>query len=223
MSISCLRCFFPVKNKGVSYPLINQVAQHFVLDGNVDINNVALTHSNADLMLMGPISSRSLKRRSRSSLYLSCEPSENQLNSKLKDVVDEFNVLENINIRDSEDNVGDEGDETGDFQWPDNEIENQQDYNRVEVQDDSSLKEFMLDSIAWYKSTLSPNMPKNCRFLPTCSSYGVDSIKRYGSVKGGILTVWRILRCNPFGGCGYDAPQWPPPGFRAGSNTKNLF
>ena len=88
---------------------------------------------------------------------------------------------------------------------------------------EKGLQKFMLDSIRWYKSTLSPMMPPNCRFLPTCSSYGLDSIKKFGPIKGGILTAWRILRCTPFGGSGYDAPQWPPPGYRAGSNTKPWF
>jgi putative membrane protein insertion efficiency factor len=81
------------------------------------------------------------------------------------------------------------------------------------------LKEAMLGAINWYRSTLSPLMPKNCRFLPTCSQYGLDSISKYGSVKGGVLTAWRVLRCNPLGGSGYDAPVWPPPSYFAGSNT----
>ena len=40
----------------------------------------------------------------------------------------------------------------------------------------TDIKEFMMSSIRWYKSTLSPLMPPNCRFLPTCSSYGLESI-----------------------------------------------
>ena len=92
-----------------------------------------------------------------------------------------------------------------------------------EPDEEEGLQKFMLDSIRWYKTQLSPLMQPNCRFLPTCSSYGLESIKKFGPVKGGILTIWRILRCTPFGGCGYDAPQWPPPGYRAGSNTKPWF
>mmetsp|Transcript_348 Transcript_348/g.339 ORF Transcript_348/g.339 Transcript_348/m.339 type:complete len:165 (+) Transcript_348:108-602(+) len=82
------------------------------------------------------------------------------------------------------------------------------------------LKSYMLDSIKWYKSTLSPMMPPNCRFLPTCSSYGIQAIEEYGPWKGGILTIWRIMRCTPFGGFGYDPPTWPPPNYFAGSNGK---
>lgn len=88
---------------------------------------------------------------------------------------------------------------------------------------ENSIKETMIEWIKWYKRTLSPMMPPNCRFLPTCSSYGIDSISKFGLLKGGILTAWRIMRCNPFGGSGYDPPQWPPPSFRAGSNTRPFF
>ncbi len=44
----------------------------------------------------------------------------------------------------------------------------------------------------------------NCRFYPTCSSYGIDAFKEHGAIKGFILTVWRILRCNPFSKGGVD-------------------
>eukprot|EP01036_Dinobryon_divergens_P023700 gene23700-32079_t len=63
-------------------------------------------------------------------------------------------------------------------------------------------------------------MPPNCRFLPTCSSYGLEAIETYGPWKGGLLTAWRILRCNPLGGRGYDPPKWPPPNFFAGSTSR---
>ena len=44
-----------------------------------------------------------------------------------------------------------------------------------------------------------------CRFIPTCSNYGIEAINTYGSLKGGILTIKRILRCNPFNKkSGYD-------------------
>ena len=68
----------------------------------------------------------------------------------------------------------------------------------------------MISTIKWYKSTISPLMPKNCRFLPTCSSYGIEALEKYGNTKGLILTAWRIIRCNPTGGYGYDPVQWPP-------------
>ena len=43
-----------------------------------------------------------------------------------------------------------------------------------------------------------------CRFRPTCSEYSYDAIKKYGVIKGGLKSIWRILRCNPFGKGGYD-------------------
>ena len=43
-----------------------------------------------------------------------------------------------------------------------------------------------------------------CRFRPTCSEYGVEAITKYGIIKGGIITSWRILRCNPWNKGGND-------------------
>lgn len=44
----------------------------------------------------------------------------------------------------------------------------------------------------------------NCKFIPTCSNYGIEAINKYGSIKGSILTIKRILRCNPLSKGGYD-------------------
>ena len=43
-----------------------------------------------------------------------------------------------------------------------------------------------------------------CKFIPTCSQYGLEAIQKYGAFKGGLMTIWRILRCNPFSKGGYD-------------------
>jgi hypothetical protein len=43
-----------------------------------------------------------------------------------------------------------------------------------------------------------------CRFTPTCSQYGIDAITKYGVIRGGLKTSWRILRCNPWNKGGYD-------------------
>lgn len=43
-----------------------------------------------------------------------------------------------------------------------------------------------------------------CRFYPTCSEYGVQAFEKYGVIKGGVLTIWRILRCNPWNKGGND-------------------
>ncbi len=44
----------------------------------------------------------------------------------------------------------------------------------------------------------------SCKYIPTCSNYGIEAIKEYGSLKGGYLTIKRILRCNPISKSGYD-------------------
>lgn len=43
-----------------------------------------------------------------------------------------------------------------------------------------------------------------CRFHPTCSDYGAEAISKYGLIKGGAMTAWRILRCNPWNKGGHD-------------------
>ncbi len=78
------------------------------------------------------------------------------------------------------------------------------------IVESDSLKQLMLSSIRWYRKTLSPIMPPNCRFQPSCSNYGIQAIEEFGPTRGGILTAWRIFRCNPLGGSGYDPPEWPP-------------
>lgn len=43
-----------------------------------------------------------------------------------------------------------------------------------------------------------------CRFTPSCSQYGIDAFAKYGVIRGGLITSWRILRCNPWNKGGYD-------------------
>ncbi|MBO5810003.1 MAG: membrane protein insertion efficiency factor YidD [Bacteroidales bacterium] len=64
--------------------------------------------------------------------------------------------------------------------------------------------EFLILLIRIYQVTLSPFIGRNCRYSPTCSNYGIEAIKKYGAIKGGWLTIKRILSCNPWGGSGYD-------------------
>jgi putative membrane protein insertion efficiency factor len=58
--------------------------------------------------------------------------------------------------------------------------------------------------IKLYQYLLSPLLGAQCRYTPTCSQYGIEAIKKYGSFKGGWLTLKRIARCNPWGGHGHD-------------------
>lgn len=66
------------------------------------------------------------------------------------------------------------------------------------------MKRPVLAVIRFYKRAISPGLPPACRFQPTCSEYAYEAIDRYGIIKGGRLAVWRILRCNPWGGSGWD-------------------
>ncbi len=62
-----------------------------------------------------------------------------------------------------------------------------------------------LGLIRLYQKVVSPALPANtCRFYPSCSHYGYQSIFKYGVLKGGAMAVWRVLRCNPFNPGGYD-------------------
>ena len=58
--------------------------------------------------------------------------------------------------------------------------------------------------ITFYRRFISPLTPPSCRFYPTCSAYGLEALQVHGPLKGTALTVWRILRCQPFGKGGYD-------------------
>ncbi len=55
-----------------------------------------------------------------------------------------------------------------------------------------------------YRVTFSPWVGHNCRFQPTCSVYALEALERHGALRGGWLTLRRILRCHPWGDCGYD-------------------
>lgn len=47
-------------------------------------------------------------------------------------------------------------------------------------------------------------MPPTCRYSPSCSQYAIEAVRRHGAIKGGLLALWRLLRCNPWGGHGHD-------------------
>ncbi len=58
--------------------------------------------------------------------------------------------------------------------------------------------------IRLYKKYVSPMLPPACKFEPTCSVYAVEAIERHGLLRGGWLSIRRVLRCNPFSRGGYD-------------------
>ncbi len=55
-----------------------------------------------------------------------------------------------------------------------------------------------------YQLGVSPLLGTNCRFVPSCSQYGIEAFETYGVLRGGWLTIRRVLRCRPGGGSGYD-------------------
>jgi hypothetical protein len=57
-----------------------------------------------------------------------------------------------------------------------------------------------------YQLILSPFLGGHCRFHPTCSAYAIEALHKYGAMKGSAKAAWRIIRCNPLGGCGHDPP-----------------
>lgn len=66
------------------------------------------------------------------------------------------------------------------------------------------MKRPLIWLIKFYRKNISPKIPPSCKFTPTCSQYGLEAIERFGAIKGGFMTLWRILRCNPFSSGGYD-------------------
>ena len=79
------------------------------------------------------------------------------------------------------------------------------------------MKRIFIRLIRFYQKHISSRTPPACRFSPTCSQYAVEAIERFGVIKGTGLALWRILRCNPWGGHGYD----PVPEKKQKNTTKH--
>jgi putative membrane protein insertion efficiency factor len=62
----------------------------------------------------------------------------------------------------------------------------------------------LIGFIRAYQMFISPVLPPSCRYVPTCSEYGLQAVKKYGPFKGGWLAIKRVMRCHPWGGHGYD-------------------
>ena len=65
------------------------------------------------------------------------------------------------------------------------------------------MKNILIKIIKIYQK-IPGNFHQNCKYLPTCSNYGIEAINRYGSLKGSYLTIRRIIKCNPFSHGGID-------------------
>ena len=66
------------------------------------------------------------------------------------------------------------------------------------------MKALIIAFVKLYQYTLSVVLPSTCRFTPSCSEYSIEALKEYGALKGGYLTIKRILKCHPFHPGGYD-------------------
>jgi len=66
------------------------------------------------------------------------------------------------------------------------------------------MKFVIIKFIQIYRFVVSPLLQPSCRYEPSCSQYMIDAIKKKGVLFGGGLGIWRVLRCHPFGGTGYD-------------------
>lgn len=66
------------------------------------------------------------------------------------------------------------------------------------------MKWILIYAIKCYQKLLSPLLPPACRFIPTCSQYFIEALQYKGLIKGVLLGIYRILRCNPYCHGGYD-------------------
>ena len=66
------------------------------------------------------------------------------------------------------------------------------------------MKKLLIWLILFYQKYLSPLKSTKCPYFPSCSQYGLEAVRQYGTLKGGLMSAWRILRCNPFSKGGYD-------------------
>jgi len=66
------------------------------------------------------------------------------------------------------------------------------------------IGKLLIAFIRLYQGMVSPLLPGSCRFVPTCSEYGVQALRKHGPWRGGWLTMKRFLSCHPWGGHGHD-------------------
>ncbi|HUG42305.1 MAG TPA: membrane protein insertion efficiency factor YidD [Longimicrobiales bacterium] len=71
-----------------------------------------------------------------------------------------------------------------------------------------AMARILLTLIGFYRRGISPLLPRSCRFMPSCSAYAEEAVRRHGAARGAWLAARRLARCHPWGGSGYD----PVPG-----------
>jgi putative membrane protein insertion efficiency factor len=68
----------------------------------------------------------------------------------------------------------------------------------------SVIQNGILILIRFYQNAVSPHFPASCRYVPSCSAYAYEAVRKYGAFRGMVLSIKRILRCHPFHAGGYD-------------------
>jgi uncharacterized protein len=71
----------------------------------------------------------------------------------------------------------------------------------------TALRTLVVAPVRVYQRAISPALPRRCKYHPSCSEYAVQAVKRFGVLRGAILAVWRLLRCNPWSHGGVDFPE----------------
>jgi hypothetical protein len=66
------------------------------------------------------------------------------------------------------------------------------------------MKKLLLKLIRFYQTAISPHTRPKCKYYPTCSQYTYEAIEVYGALRGSLMGMWRILRCNPWSKGGFD-------------------
>jgi hypothetical protein len=66
------------------------------------------------------------------------------------------------------------------------------------------VKRIALAPIRAYQRRISPSRGRRCKYEPTCSAYAIESVERFGVIRGLILATYRLIRCNPFSHGGFD-------------------
>jgi uncharacterized protein len=78
------------------------------------------------------------------------------------------------------------------------------DASRDRVGEVGLLTKLALLPVRAYRRLISPLIGPRCRYYPTCSTYAIEAIRTYGPIRGAVLAVWRVLRCNPLSDGGVD-------------------
>lgn len=71
------------------------------------------------------------------------------------------------------------------------------------------VNKLFIKMIHFYQKYISKFLGSNCRHIPSCSNYAIEAYQKHNFFYATYLTIYRILRCNPFGSCGFDPVPEP--------------